>query len=85
MKTNFSEVAKKIMVTFELVNSVTTEANLEMEKIEKIKSLISEIREMADENAKTMNGTSDIAKTLNQISNELNNEVQNKQIKQSAE
>jgi methyl-accepting chemotaxis protein len=81
MKTNFSEVAKKIVETFELVNSVTSEANLEMDKIEKIKSLISEIREMADENARAMEGTSDIAQTLNQISTELNSEVQSKQVK----
>ena len=81
MKTNFSEVAKKIVETFELVNSVTSEANLEMDKIERIKSLISEIRDMADENAKAMSGTSDIAETLNQISTELNSEVQSKQVK----
>jgi methyl-accepting chemotaxis protein len=79
MKANFSEVAKKIIETFELVNSVTAEANIEMDKIQNIEKLIEEIRFMADENTKAMESTNNIATTLNQISNELNSEVQTKQ------
>ena len=78
MKENFISVVENVSNTLELVNSVATEAEMEMNKIESINTLIKDIDKMTNQNKDIMQSTYVVTYDLSEISNSLYEQVQNK-------
>jgi len=81
MKENFSKVYSQITGTTTMVESVTKNANKEMEKSHDIQKLIEHLREMLVSNEAVMNNTTSITNELNNIADALDQEVHIKKIK----
>jgi methyl-accepting chemotaxis protein len=81
MKENFSKVYSQITGTTTMVESVTKNANKEMEKSHDIQKLIEHLREMLVSNEAVMNNTTSITNELNNIADALDQEVHVKKIK----
>jgi len=81
MKENFSKVYSQITGTTTMVESVTKNANKELEKSHDIQKLIEHLREMLESNKSVMNNTTSITNELNSIADALDQEVHIKKIK----